>query len=76
MNEGPHSFFDLLQKKHIPCKYASDIYMAKYSELTLNQNVVYIFICMGAVIYLLVLCIVFKIKWIGVSERNEVTLYV
>ena len=32
-------------KRSMLCKYASGIYMAKYSELTLNQNVVYIFFC-------------------------------
>ena len=35
----------LSNKRTMLCKYTSDIYMAKYSELTLNQNVVYICIC-------------------------------
>ena len=49
------SLFDVIQKKH--AKYASGIFMAKHSELKLDQNVLYVCICVwNYQIFICILC--------------------
>ena len=66
----------MIQKSTLSRTVFGSIYLEKYSELELDQNRVYIFICVLDCDIFICICIACFFFNKGVSEHEETSLYV